>query len=171
MSDTLAWIAAISGAAGAAVSVIGGVVSVVFWFRAKGEREEAANQADIATKAQVGASDALQQIAEVQAIQAERHQARAAAEERDPWSVESNVSGGSDMILRNNTDTPKFAVQLTITVNGKPWKGSPHDVGYVGPRRTVEFKNPNVWAKRKAVVTWQQLQDESDERLTQAFDL
>lgn len=94
MSDTLAWDAGISGAAGAAVSVIGGVVSVVFWFRAKGEREEAAKQAGIATSAQVGASDALQQKAGLQAVQVARHQARAAAEERDPWSLESWVPGG-----------------------------------------------------------------------------
>jgi hypothetical protein len=145
----------------AAVSLIGGIVSVVMWLRSKGEREEAqrqreeaARQADIATKSAESAATALTDIAELHKQRDQRQQARDAAAEHDPWLIQQLPDTELEADLYNDSDTPKYCVNVKL----------------VGPRRRARIPYIRIGAPAQAIITWHLDEDCDGDPLTQTIE-
>jgi hypothetical protein len=161
----------VPGAVSAAVAVIGGVVSVIMWLRAKDEREEAARQAKIATDSAETAANALNDIAELHRQRDQRQQARDATAEHDPWLIHTLPDTSIEAELYNDSDTPKWCVNVRIEIEGDV-AGSFADKTFqlVGPRRRVRIPYIRVGAPVQATIMWHLVEDCSDEPLTQTID-
>lgn len=159
------------GAVSAVVAVIGGVVSVVMWLRAKGEREEAARQAKIATDSAQSAANALSDIAQLQKQRDQRQQSRDAAAERDPWLIHQLPDTELEADLYNDSDTPKYCVNVLIEIEGDV-AGSFADKTFplVGPRRRARIPYVRVGAPVRATITWYLDEECEDDPLTQTID-
>jgi hypothetical protein len=147
----------VPGAVSAAVSVVAAVVSTVMWFRARGERRQAAAQAKLATDAAVASEGHLDRIAEVHVQQHETTTARLTAKERDPWQLQL---GHNEATFYNDTTTPKYTVKVEIKAADQPWE---EDVfAYVGPQRHVSVDYMAVGGPMSATITWHLLENCSD---------
>jgi hypothetical protein len=166
VTDFLRWAPAVAASASAAVSVIGGVASAVFWVRARGERREAAEQAKNAATSAETTAEAARQLTELRLKQDERQQVQARDRERDPWSIDPKTQ--SEAVLTNNTQTAKYGVKVTLSTAGQEFSEDAFD--FVGPGRSkvvsfIEFGN----AETKAVVTWHLDEDCHDVQPPQYF--
>jgi hypothetical protein len=134
----------------AAVAIASGSGAVYSWFRARGEREEAARQAKAATDSASSAAGSLKQVAELLTRRDERQQAREAAVERDPWSPQRD---GNELRFVNDSATPKHGVNVKIFANDQPWIDETFP--YVGPGRPVEIDSyVAISAEMRAEITW-----------------
>lgn len=166
MTDFLRWAPAIAASASAAVSVVGGVVSAVFWVRARGESKEAAEQARKAAGSAETTAEAARQLTELRLKQDERQRIQDGARERDPWSIDPKTQ--SEAVLTNNTQTAKYGVKVTLSAAGQEFCEDTFD--FVGPGRSkpisfIEFGN----AETQAVVTWHLDEDCRDVQVPQTF--
>jgi hypothetical protein len=135
----------------------------------QGERAKAAEQAKIATQAAADASGALKQIAELHVKQDQRQQSRAAAEEREPWSIEPINAAQADLI--NNSATPKYCVNAKIYAgDDQPHhRFSDDNILFVGPRRSGRITYIDTSAEMTAIITWHLLEDLSDDQPPQTI--
>jgi predicted metal-dependent hydrolase len=163
MNNVTLWAAVVS----AIVAAASAVASAVNWFRTKKARAEAREQARIATDAAADAAGALKQIAELQTRQDERQQALKAVAERDPWRIRHLPDTNTEAELVNDTDTPKYAVNVTVAVGPQVWQEKL--IEFVGPRRAVRIPYIAVGnADVTATITWQ-LTEGGDSRETQTL--
>jgi hypothetical protein len=105
-------------AAGVAVSVVSAAGAGVAWWKARGEKAEAADQAKRATKAAEDAAAASSRAAEAAERSATAHEEQLriaeeqiSAEERAPWRIER--TGGMAWDIHNTTPTPKYHVDIS----------------------------------------------------------
>jgi hypothetical protein len=166
----VAEVSAIAASVSAGVAVLGGIVSVVAWVRARSERSTAAEQARIATEAAAGADKSLRQIADLQAKQHERAEARESAEEREPWSAHRIPGNGVDAELRNTTGTPKYGITVEVFAGSQPF-GMTTNIDYIGPNQGKPFGFVDVNAPMTARVTWHLHEDQSGSRPPQTINM
>lgn len=157
----------LSGWAAAGVSATSAVGSLVGWLLSRAAKNEAAEQARIATVAQVSTADALKRIADAGAAQQETQAQRLAAEEIDPWAVEPVPGYTTACYLRNKTDTPKYG----ITIAGK-FVNQPNSFDFIGPRDRKQFGViTNVNVPVSVEVTWHLSQDRTDTLPPQTIEI
>jgi len=153
-------VSAVAAAVSALVAVTGGLVSIVYWLRTKGEHEEAARQAGIATDAAAATSEAVQQLAQLRQGQEQRAQAQLSAEERKPWSIERVSDAVAD--LANHSSTAKHGITVKLFANDDAFSTDEFD--FIGPHRSerttyINFGNAYV----RAVITWHLREDCTDD--------
>lgn len=160
--DVVVW----APVASAAVSIISAAAAGVAWFRARGEREEAARQAGEARRAAVRSAEHLAVIA---AVQVEQHKAaslQGADEEIEPWVVDDDTRRGG-MILRNRTGRSKYNIRLA----GETVTNRDH-FEFIGPYGEKPFNAFRIGNGPVDVeITWHLREDRSDEPLTQRWVL
>jgi hypothetical protein len=163
--DVMPW----APVASATVAVVGGAISIYGWVRTRGERAKAAEQAKIATQAAADASSALKQIAELHVKQDQRQQSRAAAEEREPWSIKPINAAQADLV--NNSATPKYGINVKIYAGGDQphHRFSDDNIPFVGPRRSRRITYIDINAEMTAIITWHLLEDLSDDQPPQTI--
>jgi hypothetical protein len=148
----------LSGWAAAGVSAASAVGSLIGWWRSRAAKNEAAEQALIATEAQVSAADALKQIADAGTARQETQAKRSAAEEIEPWAVDPVPGSGMACYLRNKTGVPKYG----ISVAGK-FVNHPNSFDFIGPRDHKQFGvTTNINAPVSVEVTWHLREDRTD---------
>jgi hypothetical protein len=144
--------------ASAAVAIASGCGALYSWFRARGEREQAARQAKSATESAASAADSLKQLAQLQTRRDERLQAREEAVERDPWVPQRD---GNDLRFVNDSATPKYGVEVKIVANDQLW--IEEEFPFVGPGRPAEIDSyVALSAEMRAEITWHLLEDLTD---------
>jgi hypothetical protein len=135
------------------VSVSAAIASTVLWFRARGERREAARQAGLANDAAIASAGHLERIA---VVQEEQHRAAADQQmilERDPWEIHPDPSRSAEADLYNDSDTPKYKVTVQISVNGQPYL-DPETIDFVSPRRRARIAYIDLSAEISAKIIW-----------------
>jgi hypothetical protein len=162
----VAEVSAIAAAVSAGVAVVGGVVSVVAWLKARGERREAATQAKLATSAAIASEGHLDRIADVQVQQHETNTALRTAQERDPWQLQRISSNEAN--LYNDTSTAKHNVKIEIEAGGTEVEGpgtawSKETIRFVGPHRAVPIEFMDVGMPMSATITWHMDKDRNDD--------
>jgi hypothetical protein len=149
-----------SGWAAAGVAAASAVGSLIGWWRSRAAKKEAAEQARLATEAQVGVADALKRIADAGTAQQEAEAQRLAAEEIEPWVVDPIPGNANASYLRNKTGTPKYGIAIA---NAASFVIEPNSFHFIGPYDQKQFtvmkgSNRDLSAK----VTWHQREDRAD---------
>jgi hypothetical protein len=89
-----------------------------------------------------------------------REQVRAAAEERDPWSI--NPALGAEADLVNNSGTAKYNVTVKIFAADQLWDEEVV-IPFVGRGRPARISFLDLNAEMKATITWHLHEDCSDD--------
>jgi hypothetical protein len=156
--------------ASAAVSIASAAGSAYGWFRAHGERDEAARQAKVASDSAAEAAGALKQIAELRTKQDQRQETHQLVQEHDPWSI--HPVDGAHADLQNNSDTAKYAVNVKIYAGGgfeAHNQFTDDTIAFVGPRRSARIGYIDLNGEVTAIITWHLFEDGSDDQPPQTI--
>lgn len=147
-----------SGWASAGVSASAALGSLIGWWRSRAAKKVAAEQAKLATDAQVATAEALKRIADAGTAHQETQARQLAAEEIEPWAVDRVPGRTTGCYLRNKTGIPKYG----ITIAGK-FVNQPNSFDFIGPRDRKQFGiMVGVSVPVSVEVTWHLREDCAD---------